>query len=64
MSYLTERQKAEMRQMSATGIARQKEKKIRDLARDLSEGRVPAADPGVRAALRELSGEIERVLAS
>lgn len=58
MGFLTEQQLAEMRRMRAPGLARAKERKIRDLARDLHEGRVPAADPGVRAALEELAEEI------
>ena len=45
MPELSEKQLAEIRQMNVPGLARAKERKIRDLARDLHEGRVPAADP-------------------
>ncbi len=62
MRYLTEKQKAEIRQMQASGFARHQERKIRDLARDLRESRVPAARPEIRAALAELAIEIIKAL--
>jgi hypothetical protein len=62
MPELSEKQLAEIRQMNAPGLARAKERKIRDLARDLHGGRVPAADPDVRAALEELAAEVARNL--
>ncbi len=62
MGNLTEKQLAEMRQMKATGIARHKEQRIRDLTQDLRDGRVPIAVPSVSAALRELASEIKFLL--
>ena len=59
-NYLTREQMEEIRRTRGAGILAA----MRRLATDLHQGRVPADDPDVRAGLRELAGEIERVLGS
>jgi hypothetical protein len=63
-NYLLEEQLAEMRSRQDANRAVQAMWRIRDLARDLHEGRVPAADPDVRAALAELATAIIRALSA
>ena len=59
MSQPSPEQWEEIRLMGKRGFAAFQERRIRDLARDLHEHRIPCGDPDVAAALRELAGEIE-----